>query len=172
MPSIVIGLLAFLTVVLTTGTFSVGAGAFALSIIMTPIVVRVTEESLKLVPDAVREAGHALGVPKWKISMMIILKSAKSGVLTGVVIGIARIAGETAPLIMTILGARYFFDGFASPMDALPLRIFKYGTSPYPEAQAAGWGGALILIIMILTLSVALRFIVERKSGQFKSRNL
>ncbi|MCI0558036.1 MAG: phosphate ABC transporter permease PstA [Nitrososphaera sp.] len=172
MPSIVIGMLSFLTIVLTTGTFSAGAGAFALSIIMTPIVVRVTEESLKLIPNTVREAGHALGIPKWKVSMFIILKSAKSGVLTGIVIGVARIAGETAPLIMTILGARYFFENFSQPMDALPLRIFRYATSPFDSAQAAGWGGALILIFMVLILSVALRFIVERKSGQFRTRDL
>lgn len=172
MPSIVIGLLGFLAVVLVMGTFSVIAGAFALSIIMTPIVVRVTEESLKLVPLTVREAGHALGVPKWKVSIFIILMAAKSGVLTGIVLGMARIAGETAPLIMTIAGARYFFIGPFDPMDALTLRIFQYSRSPSDAANQAGWGAAFILIVLVFIMSVALRFVVQRRGIGTSSRAL
>ena len=100
----VIGIVGYLTIVLTTGSFSVLAGAFSLSIIMIPIVVRITEETLKIVPNSIREAGQSLGIAKWKITLFIVLKSAKSGVITGIVLAISRIAGETAPLIMTILG--------------------------------------------------------------------
>ncbi|HEY7734672.1 MAG TPA: phosphate ABC transporter permease PstA [Nitrososphaera sp.] len=172
MPSIVIGFLAFLTLVLVMGRYSTIAGAFALSIIMIPIVVRVTEESLRLIPMTVREAGHALGVQKWKVSMFVVLMAAKKGVLTGIVLGIARIAGETAPLLLTIGGTRSFFSGFDASVDAIPVRIFQYAKSPFDPANAAAWGGALILIVLVLILSVALRLIVEGKSFGTKSHTL
>jgi phosphate transport system permease protein len=130
---------------------------------MIPIVVRVTEESLKVVPNSIREAGHSLGIPKWKITLRITLKTAISGVLTGTVIGISRIAGETAPLIMTILGTSLFFTGFDDPVDALPLRIWRLSSQPYEAAHTAGWGAALILILIVLLFSVTLRFLAARK---------
>jgi phosphate transport system permease protein len=163
LPSIVLGIVGYIIIVLAIGSFSVWAGSFALSIIMIPIVVRVTEESLKVVPNSIREAGHSLGIPKWKITLHITLKTALSGVLTGTVIGISRIAGETAPLIMTILGTSLFFTGFDDPVDALPLRIWRLSSQPYEAAHTAGWGAALILILIVLLFSVTLRFLAARK---------
>jgi phosphate transport system permease protein len=168
LPSIVLGIVGYIVIVLAIGSFSVLAGSFALSIIMIPIVVRVTEESLKVVPNSIREAGHSLGIPKWKITLHITLKTAFSGVLTGIVIGISRIAGETAPLIMTILGTSLFFTGFDDPVDALPLRIWRLASQPYDSAHAQGWGAALILILIVLLFSVTLRFLASRKG--FKVR--
>ncbi len=163
LPSIVIGVVGFILLVVTLGSFSAIAGAASLSIIMIPIVVGVTEETLKLVPNSVREAGHSLGIPKWKVTIFITLMAAKSGVLTGIVLAMSRIAGETAPLIMTILGTSLFFQGFASPVDALPLRIWRLASLPYPHAEGFGWGAALILILIVLSLSMALRFVVLRR---------
>jgi phosphate transport system permease protein len=162
LPSIVVGIVGYITLVVTIGYFNITAGAVALSIIMIPIVVGVTEETLKLVPNSVREAGYSLGIPKWKVTLFIILKSAKNGVLTGIVLAVSRIAGETAPLIMTILGTSLFFQGFQSPVDGLPLRIWRLASQPYEHAHSAGWGAALVLIIIILSLSIALRFLVSR----------
>jgi phosphate transport system permease protein len=169
LPSIVIGIVGFITLVATIGYFNITAGAVALSIIMIPIVVSVTEETLKLVPNSVREAGHSLGIPKWKLTMFITLKSAMSGVLTGIVLAISRIAGETAPLIMTILGTSLFFQGLLDPVDALPLRIYRLASQPYEHAHSTGWGAALLLIIMVLTLSILLRFfLLEKRFKLFK----
>jgi phosphate transport system permease protein len=163
LPSIVMGIVGYITLVLTLGSFSVMAGAVALSIIMIPIVLGVTEQTLKLVPNSVREAGHSLGIPKWKVTIFVTLKSARNGVLTGIVLGISRIAGETAPLIMTILGTNLFFQGFLGPVDALPLRIWRLSQQPYSASHEFAWGGALVLILMILSLSVALRYLVLEK---------
>src|SRR5918911_1540215 len=163
LPSIVIGIVGYITLVILVGSFNVMAGGVALSIIMIPIVMGVTEETLKLVPNSVREAGHSLGIPKWKVTMFITLNSAKNGVLTGVVLGISRIAGETAPLILTILGTSLFFQGFSSPVDALPLRIWRLATQPYEHSHTFAWGAALILILMVLSLSIALRLIASRR---------
>ncbi|MFL6483098.1 MAG: phosphate ABC transporter permease PstA [Nitrososphaera sp.] len=165
MPSIVIGIVGYVALVLTIGSFNITAGAVSLSIIMIPIVVAVTEETLKLVPNSIREAGHSLGIPKWKITLFITLKSAKEGILTGIVLAIARVAGETAPLIMTILGTSLFFQGLMSPVDALPLRIWRLASQPYEHAHSFGWGAALVLIIMVLSLSILLRFLVLRNSA-------
>lgn len=170
LPSIVLGIVAYVTIVLSIGSFSVWAGAFALSIIMTPIVVRVTEETLRIVPNSIREAGHSLGIPKWKVTLFIVLGSAKSGVLTGVVLAMSRIAGETAPLIMTILGTSLFFTGFFAPLDALPLRIWRLASQPYAEAHSFGWGAALILILIVLSLSVSLRLLVTWRTFRVRSR--
>lgn len=169
LPSIVLGIVGYIVIVLTLGSFSVWAGSFALSIIMIPIVVRVTEESLKVVPNSVREAGYSLGIPKWKITLRITLKTAFSGVLTGIVLGISRIAGETAPLIMTILGTSLFFTRFDEPVDALPLRIWRLASQPYESAHAQGWGAALLLILIVLIFSVTLRFLATRKGFNVKA---
>lgn len=163
LPSIVIGIVGYVILVVTIGAFNIMAGAVSLSIIMIPIVMGVTEETVKLVPNSVREAGHSLGIPKWKVTMFITLNSAKNGILTGIVLGISRIAGETAPLILTILGTSLFFQGFTSPVDALPLRIWRLATQPYEHSHAFGWGGALVLILMILSMSIVLRVIISRK---------
>ncbi len=161
LPSIVVGIVGYIILVITIGSFNVMAGAVALSIIMIPIVMGVTEETIKLVPNSVREAGHSLGIPKWRVTLFITLNSAKNGVLTGIVLGISRIAGETAPLILTILGTSLFFQGFTGPVDALPLRIWRLALQPYEHSHAFGWGGALVLIAMVLTLSIVLRIIIS-----------
>jgi phosphate transport system permease protein len=168
-PSIVIGISAYITIVLTMGSFSIMAGAFALSIIMIPIVARVCEETLKLVPNTLREAAYGLGLPKWKVVWHIVIKGSKSGILTSIVLAISRIAGETAPLIMTILGTSLFFSGFNSPVDALPLRIWRLASQPYPSAHEQGWGAALLLILLVLSLSIALRMFAQKRSLTFKS---
>ena len=164
LPSIVIGIVGYVLIVLALGSFSVLAGALSLSIIMMPIVVRVTEETLKIVPHSLREAGYSLGLSKAKVTLRIVVPAAKNGILTGIVIAISRIAGETAPLIMTILGTSLFFTGITGPVDALPLRIWRLASQPYESAHAFGWGSALVLILMILALSLGLRYLVQKRS--------
>lgn len=163
LPSIVIGIVGYVTIVLVLGSFSVWAGALSLSIIMIPIVVIVTEETLRIVPNSLREAGYALGISKAKITLNIVLMTAKSGVLTGIGLGIARIAGETAPLIMTILGTSLFFSSLEGPVDALPLRIWRLASQPYESAHSFGWGAALVLILMVLGMNVVLRLLSHKK---------
>ena len=165
-PSIVLGIFAFLVIVLILGHFSVWAGAFALSLIMFPIVARTTEESLKMVPITYREAGTALGLKKWVITFRIVISAAKSGMITGILLSVSRIGGETAPLIMTILGSSQFFSSMDVPMDALPLRIWRLSLLPYDSAQLQGWGSALVLIIIILGINLGVRyFFANRKNG-------
>jgi len=169
-PSIVLGIFAFLVIVLILGHFSVWAGAFALSLIMFPIIARTTEESLKMVPITYREAGTALGLKKWVITFRIVISAAKNGMVTGILLSVSRIGGETAPLIMTILGSSQFFSSMDVPMDALPLRIWRLSLLPYDSAQLQGWGSALVLIIVILTINLAVRYFFanrNRKSGIF-----
>lgn len=163
-PSIVIGIFAFLLIVLLLGHFSLWAGAFALSLIMLPIVARTTEESLKLVPLTYREAGLALGLKQWVITFRIVLSAAKSGMLTGILLAVARISGETAPLIMTVLGSSQFFSGVDSPMDALPLRIWRLSLLPYDSAREQGWGAAVVLIIIIMAINIGVRYYFARKN--------
>jgi phosphate transport system permease protein len=157
-PSIVVGITIF-TVVITTFTHSYSAvtGAIALSFILIPIVARTTEEALKLVPNASREAALALGAHKWRSTFSVVLPSARSGLVTGTLLAVARIAGETAPLLFTILGNSYFFQGINAPMDALPIRIFLNSRSPFASVQAQAWGAALILILIVLALNIGVR---------------
>ena len=164
-PSIVIGIFAFLTIVLLLGHFSLWAGAFALSLIMFPIVARTTEESLKLVPLTYREAGLALGLRQWVVTFRIVLSAAKNGMLTGILLAVGRISGETAPLIMTVLGSSQFFGGFDSPMDALPLRIWRLSLLPYDSAKMQGWGAAVVLIIIILSINIGIRYYFSTKNS-------
>ncbi|HET7344855.1 MAG TPA: phosphate ABC transporter permease PstA [Nitrososphaeraceae archaeon] len=172
LPSVVIGIVGYLTIVLALGSFSVLAGAFSLSIIMMPIVVRITEETIKIVPNSLREAGYSLGISKFRVTFSIVLKSAKSGVLTGIVLAISRIAGETAPLIMTILGTSLFFTGFTKPIDALPLRIWRLASQPYESAHSQGWSAALILMIIVVLLSAILRLLAQRKGFNVKTSHI
>jgi phosphate transport system permease protein len=157
-PSIVVGITAFgIVVVGIIGSYSPLAGAIALSFILIPIVARTTEESLKLVPNSIREASLALGVHGWRTIVSVVLPAARNGLVTGTLLAVARIAGETAPLLFTILGNSYFFQGFNQPMDALPIRIFLDSRQPSAEAQAQGWGAALVLILIVLSLSISVR---------------
>jgi phosphate transport system permease protein len=162
-PSIILGIFAFLVIVLVIGHFSVWAGAFALSLIMFPIIARTTEESLKMVPMTYREAGTALGLKKWVITFRIVISAAKSGMITGILLSVSRIGGETAPLIMTILGSSQFFSSMDIPMDALPLRIWRLSLLPYDSAQLQGWGAALVLIITILGINLGIRYYFSSK---------
>jgi len=159
----VIGIFAFLVIVLVLGHFSPLAGAFALSLIMFPVVARTTEESLKLVPLTYREAGLSLGLTKFTITTRIIISAAKSGMITGILLAVSRIGGETAPLIMTILGSSQFFHSFDEPMDALPLRIWRFSLLPYESSVLQGWGSALVLIFVILAINLAVRYYVFGK---------
>jgi len=167
-PSIILGIFAFLMIVLVLGHFSVWAGAFALSLIMFPIVARTTEESLKMVPMTYREAGMALGLKKWVITFRIVISAAKSGMVTGILLSVSRIGGETAPLIMTILGSSQFFSSMDTPMDALPLRIWRLSLLPYDSAQLQGWGAALVLIMIILGINLGIKYyFMNKKNGFF-----
>ncbi len=163
-PSILLGIFAFLVIVLILGHFSVWAGAFALALIMFPIIARTVEESLKMVPVTYREAGMALGLKQWVVTMRIVISAAKSGIVTGVLLAVARIGGETAPLIMTILGSSLFFSSLDAPMDALPLRIWRLSLLPYESAQMQGWGAALVLIFIIIAINIGVRTLVLNKS--------
>jgi len=167
-PSILLGIFAFLVIVLVLGHFSVWAGAFALALIMFPIVARTTEESLKMVPVTYREAGMALGLRHWVVTMRIVIAAAKNGMVTGVLLSVARIGGETAPLIMTILGSSLFFSNFDTPMDALPLRIWRLSLLPYDSAQLQGWGAALVLILIILAINIGVRTLVLNKNDTYR----
>lgn len=167
-PSILLGIFAFLIIVLVLGHFSVWAGAFALSLIMFPIVARTTEESLKMVPMTYREAGTALGLKKWVITFRIVISAAKSGMITGILLSVSRIGGETAPLIMTILGSSQFFSSMDTPMDALPLRIWRLSLLPYDSAQLQGWGAALVLIMIIIGINLGIKYyFMNKKNGFF-----
>ena len=167
-PSILLGIFAFLAIVLVLGHFSVWAGAFALALIMFPIIARTTEESLKMVPITYREAGMALGLRHWVVTMRIVVAAAKNGMVTGVLLSVARIGGETAPLIMTILGSSLFFSNFDTPMDALPLRIWRLSLLPYDSAQMQGWGAALVLILIIIGINIGVRTLVLNKDDTYR----
>jgi phosphate transport system permease protein len=157
-PSIIVGIVAYSIVVLYITRYnSALAGAAALSIIMIPIVARTTEESLKLVPNTIREASLAMGVHKWRTTLSVVLPSAKAGLITGTMLAVARIAGETAPLLLTIGGSSYFFGGLFQQMDALPLRIYRYAGQPDASVQAQAWGAALVLILIVLALNITVR---------------
>lgn len=165
-PSIIVGILAYSFVVLIVGSFSTIAGAIALSIIMMPIVTRATEESLKLVPSTIRDAAAALGIRKWRSTMSIVLSTGRNGVVTGFLLAVARVAGETAPLILTVLGSQLFFAGLTKPVDALPLRIYRLALLPYASSQQQGWGAALVLIAVVLILNVGVRFATRSRLSQ------
>jgi phosphate transport system permease protein len=157
-PSIVVGITVFTLIIASiTHTYSAVTGAIALAFILIPIVARTTEEALKLVPNSSREAALALGAHKWRSTFSVVLPAARSGLVTGTLLAVARIAGETAPLLFTILGSTYFFQGINGPMDALPIRIFLNSRSPYADIQAQAWGAALILILMVLALNIGVR---------------
>ena len=163
-PSIVIGLFVYELVVAPMGHFSGFAGALALAIILLPIVVRTTDESLRLVPNQIREAAFALGLPAWRITAQIIYKAALTGILTGVLLGLARIAGETAPLLFTALNNQFWSADIGQPLANVPVVIFQYAMSPYDEWQALAWAGALVLTVFVLALNLAVRFFARRGS--------
>jgi phosphate transport system permease protein len=156
-PSIIIGLFVYEVMVVPVGHFSAWAGAGALAIIMIPVVVRTTEDMLRLVPDSLREAAAALGAPRWKIIVMIAYRAAMQGMLTGVLLAVARISGETAPLLFTALNNQFWSADLNAPMANLPVVIFQFAMSPYADWQTLAWGGALLITAAILVLNITAR---------------
>lgn len=161
-PSIVIGIVAYAIVVLRQKHFSALAGGVALAIMMVPTITRTTEEMLLLVPNVLREAAYGLGVPRWRTTLSIVLRTATSGIITGVMLAFARVAGETAPLLFTAFGNQFWNWRLDQPTAALPLQIFTYAISPYDDWHRQAWAGALVLIILIVSSVAAVRFVVRR----------
>ena len=157
-PSIVIGLFVYELVVRPSGHFSGFAGALALAMILLPIVVRTTDEALRLVPNTMREAAFALGVPRWRVTARILYRAALSGIVTGVLLGLARIAGETAPLLFTALNNQFWTASLGEPLANLPVVIFQYAMSPYDQWHALAWAGAFVLTAFVLSLNLLVRF--------------
>ncbi len=162
-PSIITGIFAYILIVMRFGGFSALAGGVALATMMIPVIVRTTEESMRLVPDEIREASLALGIPPWKTSLRIVLSTAQFGIITGALLTIARVSGETAPLLFTAFSNRFYFDGVMNPVATLPVMIYTYALSPFEDWHTQAWGGALVLVSAILVLSIGVRFAAGRK---------
>jgi phosphate transport system permease protein len=163
-PSIIVGLFVYAVVVVPMGHFSGWAGTIALAILVVPVVVRTTEDMLNLVPSALREAAAALGAPKWRVIVFIAYRAAVQGMLTGVMLAVARIAGETAPLLFTALNNQFFSSDMNAPMANLPVVIFQFAMSPYADWQSLAWGGALLITLAILVLNIAARLLAAWSS--------
>jgi phosphate transport system permease protein len=162
-PSIVIGLFVYTAVVARFRTFSGMAGVLALALIVIPVVVRTTEGMLVLIPNSLREAAYALGTPKWKVIMAVTLKSARAGVITGILLAVARIAGETAPLLFTALSNQFWTLDLGEPMASLPVTIFKFAMSPYENWRSLAWAGVFIITMGVLLLNIAARMLFRDK---------
>jgi phosphate transport system permease protein len=165
-PSIVVGVFAYAILVRPLRSYSAFSAGVALAIIMIPIVARTAEESLRLVPNSMREAALALGITRWRAVLGVIVPGAITGIVTGVMLGVARIAGETAPLIFTALGSNFGFQGISKPIGALPLQIYHYALSPYPDCKPQAWAGAFILVLLVLTISILVRWLSRRTSSR------
>jgi len=163
-PSIVWGILAYALIVVTMGRFSAIAGAVALAFIMIPLVMRTTEEMLNTVPSTYKEAGLALGIPKWKTTLFITLPLVKNGIVTGVLLAVARVFGETAPLLFTAFGNQFWNFNPTQPTAALPLQIFAYAISPYEDWHRQAWAGALVLLVFVLGVNVTIRIATNQVS--------
>jgi phosphate transport system permease protein len=166
-PSIVIGIIAYLWVVVPVGSFSTLSGGVALGMMMLPVIVMATEETLKLIPDTLREASLALGVPYSRTILKVILPAGLSGILTGILLGIARVAGETAPLLFTAFGSPFMNVNILKPINNLPLMIFNYATSPYPEWHSLAWGASFVLIVFVLGLNLITKMVTKKWKVQF-----
>ncbi|HET9954974.1 MAG TPA: phosphate ABC transporter permease PstA [Polyangiaceae bacterium] len=164
-PSITVGLFVYALVVMTTKRFSAFAGGLALAVLMLPTVTRTTEELLKLVPEALREAALGLGVPKWRATLRVMLRTALPGILVGVMLAVARVAGETAPLLFTSFNNRYWADSLNQPTASLPVNIFTYAVSPYEDWHRQAWAAALVLLVIVLVLDVASRLLTRDTRG-------
>jgi phosphate transport system permease protein len=164
-PSIVIGLFVYSIYVAGTGGFSGFAGVIALALLVIPVVVRTTENMLRLVPNGLREAAFALGTPKWRVIMMITLKAARSGVMTGVLLAVARISGETAPLLFTALSNQFWSLDLNQPMANLPVTIFKFAMSPFKDWQQLAWAGVFLITMGVLSLNIIARSVFSKQPG-------
>jgi phosphate transport system permease protein len=163
MPSIIIGVFAYAVLVLPRGQFSGYAGALSLGIIMLPVVARTAEDMLRLLPTTLREAGLALGAPTWKVTLAILFRAAKPGLLTGILLAVARVSGETAPLLFTALNSPYWVSSLAGPTPNLTVTIFNFAMSPYPDWQQMAWGASLLITCGVLALNLAARFFLGEK---------
>ena len=166
LPSIVMGIFAWQFLVRPIGHFSALAGGAAIGAMMIPLVTRTTEEMVRTVPQSLREAALALGYPRWRTSLQIVLRTALGGIVTGVLVAVARVAGETAPLLFTAFGNQFWSTNVSQPIAALPLQVFVYAISPYDEWHAQAWAGALVLIALVLVISVLARFAVRSRHGR------
>ena len=164
-PSIIIGLFIYAVLVVPFGHFSAWSGAVALAVIALPVINRTTQDMLALVPNSLREASAALGAPRWKTMTFVIYRSARSGILTGVLLAVARVSGETAPLLFTALNNQYWSTNMSQPMANLPVVIFQFAMSPYNDWQRLAWGGALIITVAILALNIIARSLAGRRSS-------
>ena len=162
-PSIVVGVFAWAWIVAQQKHFSALAGSVALALLMIPMVLRTTEEMIKLVPNSLREAALALGYPRWRTSLSVVVRATLPGIMTGALLAVARIAGETAPLLFTALGSQYLSFDLDQPMAALPLTVFTYATGPYEEWHRYAWAAALVLILLVFLLSLGARLAVRRR---------
>jgi len=162
-PSIVVGVFAYAIVVLPMRHFSALAGGVALALIMIPIVARTTEEMIKLVPQTLREGALALGAPQWRVTLGIVIPAASSGIVTGAMLAIARISGETAPLLFTALGSRFFNYYLDQPIASLTVQIYNYAISPYDEWHALAWAATLVLMTMILAINIGVRILTRKR---------
>jgi phosphate transport system permease protein len=165
-PSIIIGIFVYGIVVLPMHRFSAYAGGIALGIIMIPTVTRITEEMLKLVPTSLREASLALGISRWKTTLMIVLRTASGGIITGILLAVSRVAGETAPLLFTSFGNTFWSNSLDSPMASLPVQIFNYAISPYEEWHRKAWAGAFVLVFIVFVISIVVRIVTRNKFSQ------
>ncbi|PIV88969.1 MAG: phosphate ABC transporter, permease protein PstA [Hydrogenophilales bacterium CG17_big_fil_post_rev_8_21_14_2_50_63_12] len=164
-PSIVVGLFVYALVVATLGGFSGWAGSLALSLIAIPVVVRTTENMLLLVPTALREAAFAVGAPRWQVSLKVTLRAVKAGVVTGILLAIARVTGETAPLLFTALNNQFFSTDMSQPMGNLPVVIFQFAMSPYDNWVSLAWGGALLIALLVLGINIVARVLFRNKTS-------
>jgi phosphate transport system permease protein len=164
-PSIVIGLFVYAIAVATLGGFSGYAGSMALSLIAVPVVMRTTENMLRLVPGSLREAAFALGAPRWKVSISVTLRAAQSGVITGLLLAVARISGETAPLLFTALNNQFYSADMTKPMANLPVVIYQFAMSPYDNWIRLAWGGALLVTLAVLLLNILARVFFREKTS-------
>ena len=162
-PSIVVGVFVYTLIVLPMKQFSAMAGGAALALIMIPIVARTTEEMVRLVPQSLREAALALGAPQWRVTLGVVLPAAASGIATGAMLAVARVSGQTAPLLFTAFGSRYFNYYLDQPIASLTVQIYNYAISPYDEWHRLAWAATLVLMTLILTINIAVRFVTRRK---------
>jgi len=163
MPSIIVGVFAYTMMVVPLGHFSGYAGALALAILMLPVVTRTTEDMLRLVPNTLRESALALGAPRWKVTLVIVFRAAKGGLITGILLAVARVSGETAPLLFTALNSPYWFHSLSETTPNLTVTIFNYAMSPYPDWQQKAWGASLLITVGVLVITLLARFILREK---------
>ncbi|MFZ5450077.1 MAG: phosphate ABC transporter permease PstA [Thermodesulfobacteriota bacterium] len=163
MPSIIVGVFAYTLVVLPLGHFSGYAGAVALAILMIPVITRTTEDMLRLVPNTLRESALALGAPRWKVTLAVVFRAAKAGLITGILLAVARVSGETAPLLFTALNSPYWFTSLSGPTPNLTVTIFNYAMSPYEDWQRLAWGASLVITLGVLGFTLLARFVLRTR---------